>query len=541
MIKQGAYGLVWLVAALPLAAQPLSTTTTPKNLSVTEYIGLYKDIAIREMERCGVPASIKLAQGIHESGAGNSTLAREANNHFGIKCGSGWTGETYYRWDDEAQESCFRKYLSGEESYLAHSDFLSKRKHYAFLFEYDKTDYKSWAHGLKKAGYATDPKYPDKIISTIEKYSLHLYDLERTVVITPKPDTASTTQPSTIVVESKRALRTKPRSFLFRSYKKGFFQQNGSTYAVAQKGESALALAERFGIPYLKFLKFNDLIDGDLLLEYQYAYIQPKKSIYKGEEMFHRIKNDETMYELSQFYGIRLADLLVMNGMVEGQEPLNGEIILLKEKAPFTPKLRPAGYIEQVPPAELDSALLYRPVVIVQPEVPRPDPQPMILDQPTYKDPIYRQDTVLNTSEKPIKPEEPYIPDGYWNEEPEVQDTVSTTILEPGSLFPPKTEPAKDTATQKPVPQPETPPIRQGGNPFDLNTTTTTDPIPVPDLPQPQTPMVTENWIEHIVQSNETLFSLSRRYQVSTNSIKEWNNLKTDGIFVGQKLRIQKK
>ena len=147
----------------------------PNYNSTTEYIAFFKTAAIHEMRLYGIPASITLAQGILESGSGKGRLAREANNHFGIKCHD-WTGPRIYHDDDRAQE-CFRKYNDPNQSYRDHSLFLANRKRYANLFKYKPTDYKSWARGLKKAGYATDPKYPKKLISLIERYKLYEYDI----------------------------------------------------------------------------------------------------------------------------------------------------------------------------------------------------------------------------------------------------------------------------------------------------------------------------------------------------------------------------
>ena len=146
------------------------------------YIEQYKTIVLNEMERVGVPASIKMAQAILESGNGRSTLARQSNNHFGIKCGSTWNGETVYRHDDDYKNgllvrSCFRAYDDPADSFIAHSDFLVGNKRYAFLFELPQTDYRSWARGLRKAGYATDPNYANKLINLIEKYELYHLDM----------------------------------------------------------------------------------------------------------------------------------------------------------------------------------------------------------------------------------------------------------------------------------------------------------------------------------------------------------------------------
>jgi len=144
---------------------------------VNGYVLQYKDIAKGNMKQYGIPASIILAQGILESGAGSGTLSKTANNHFGIKCHTGWTGESV-RHDDDADQECFRKYNDPAESYKDHAEFLTGRSRYASLFKLEKGDYQGWAKGLKAAGYATDPKYPEKLISYIERYNLHQYDAE---------------------------------------------------------------------------------------------------------------------------------------------------------------------------------------------------------------------------------------------------------------------------------------------------------------------------------------------------------------------------
>lgn len=151
-----------------------STITTTKN-TIEDYITLYAPLAVESMKNYGIPASIKLAQGILESGSGNGTLCRTANNHFGIKCKEEWTGESVAHTDD-APDECFRKYPSALDSYNDHSEFLANRSFYRNLFTLDKSDYKAWANGLKKAGYATDPRYPQKLISIIERYKLYEYD-----------------------------------------------------------------------------------------------------------------------------------------------------------------------------------------------------------------------------------------------------------------------------------------------------------------------------------------------------------------------------
>jgi flagellum-specific peptidoglycan hydrolase FlgJ len=153
---------------------PVDPTEKPRD-QVEEYVFKYREIAMREMKHYGIPASITLAQGILESASGKGRLAKEANNHFGIKCHTGWTGPRIYH-DDDSDQECFRVYSIAAESYEDHSIFLSQRKRYAFLFDLDPLDYEGWARGLRRAGYATDRRYPSKLISLIERYDLHKYD-----------------------------------------------------------------------------------------------------------------------------------------------------------------------------------------------------------------------------------------------------------------------------------------------------------------------------------------------------------------------------
>ncbi len=211
-----------------------STTTVTSN-TVTQYIDLYKETAKANMRTHGIPASITLAQGILESGSGNGRLAREANNHFGIKCHTGWTGDTI-RHDDDAAQECFRKYRHASESYRDHSLFLTSRARYANLFKLKKDDYKAWAKGLRKAGYATDPKYPDKLISLIERYQLYQYDdqvLGRTTSSLATDTSSSNTQNSS------------------------------ETHRVAQ-GDTLYNISRRYNITVDQLKKLNNLSTNDI-------------------------------------------------------------------------------------------------------------------------------------------------------------------------------------------------------------------------------------------------------------------------------------
>jgi LysM repeat protein len=410
-MRQNTYFIIAIIASLSnfIFAQGLDKG----ELTVKEYISKFKDIAIQEMERSGIPASITLAQGIHESAYGNSLLAKSSNNHFGIKCTKDWEGKKKYKWDDEANKSCFRVYVSADDSYVDHTDFLLNRKHYAFLFDYERGDYKRWAKGLRKAGYATDPKYPEKLIKTIEKYKLAGYD-KSTGILTYDTTNVKGLKNLPIYASSGKN-RSKPRSFFFKSYKPGFFRINGASYAISRKGESALAFAKRFGIPYKRFLKFNDLEDGDKLMDYQPAYIQPKRTTYKGEETFYKVEQDITMYEIAQEFGVKLSSLLEFNLLKKGEEPENGEFIFLKEKTLTKPKLRPKSHIDLLSSPYIDdekSKKLKSPVKstkkkqaskVISSKVERPKPQDIAINTPTYDNTIYADTARINTSKSKDK------------------------------------------------------------------------------------------------------------------------------------------
>lgn len=280
-------------------------------LSAKEYISQYKDDAIKEMLMHGVPASITLAQGMLESGNGNSALAVYANNHFGIKCHKGWEGPTYVMDDDEKNE-CFRKYPSVLESYSDHSMFLKNRTRYAFLFELKRTDYQGWANGLKQAGYATDPKYADRLIDIIETHKLYEFDRESEIPnITPSIEQPQ--QPANMNVR---------KVMYFNSRK----------YVVVKKGDTFYRIAMEADVELWQLYKYNEMGEKDKLIPGTKLYIQPKRN--KAKEEFHVVQKGETMHSISQLHGIKLKKLYQKNGMSPGQEPKAGEKLYLRKKRP---------------------------------------------------------------------------------------------------------------------------------------------------------------------------------------------------------------
>ena len=294
--------------------------TTAQNMTAQEYVQKYKELAIEEMKRSGVPAAITLAQGLLETENGNSDLLLKSNNHFGIKCKSNWTAETVSH-DDDAPGECFRKYSCAEDSYRDHSDFLKNSNRYAFLFDLDPTDYKDWAYGLKKAGYATNPRYPDILIKNIETYNLEQYTLEGLDGIPRFENSRYTAQTDKAIppeVEKDDAVPGTPVSVKI----------NGCKALLASKGTSLLAIATEHNINLEKLLSINDLSNDGLLQKDQYVFLEKKQK--EGRQDFCIAQEDETLYDISQKYGVILQYLYSYNSIAPGDYLVEGTKIYLK-------------------------------------------------------------------------------------------------------------------------------------------------------------------------------------------------------------------
>ena len=312
---------------------------------IDNYIDTYKTIAISEMRRTGIPASIKLAQGILESDFGRSPLATNANNHFGIKCGGDWSGGTYYSHDDDTDsvglliESCFRSFNQAEDSYIAHSEFISnpsKRSRYGFLFNLGTTDYVGWANGLKFAGYATDPAYPQKLITIIEKYQLFKYDefvvIPETGILAENQGGLSNSQVSDSNDGKTRERRNgKAQNDNIVKSKAKNTTINGLRAVYASGGENIQRIAISMGKNVSELLEYNEEIKSmDYILSAnEIVYLERKKKNIEGESLYHTMQNGETMYSISQQYGIRLESLLTKNNLTPDALPLEGQQISL--------------------------------------------------------------------------------------------------------------------------------------------------------------------------------------------------------------------
>ena len=346
-----------LLASLLLFSTAFAQTYKER---INTYINQYADLAISEMLRTGVPASITLAQGIHETSGGQSVLAEFGKNHFGIKCNTTWTGETMSH-DDDSKGECFRKYASVEDSYKDHSEFL-KRPHYAFLFKLDPTDFEGWAKGLKKAGYATNPVYADKLIKIIVDNNLQQYTLlamermpgneSNTLAYANqevKKDDLKTTvsKLQEVLTDAKLSVR---QSFIEKksSLKKGsypvnsIFNINEAKVILASGGTSLFAVAANYNVAYKKLLDFNELDETDILTEDQLIFLQKKSK--RGMKDFHVVEDNEDLYDVAQKEGVQLASVLEYNHLQKGMIPAVGEKIYLKSPAPTSPKLATAAY-----------------------------------------------------------------------------------------------------------------------------------------------------------------------------------------------------
>lgn len=335
-----------------------TAATAQQNQAVLDYINDYKELAMQEMIRTGVPASIKLAQGIHETDAGNSVLVKKSNNHFGIKCKSNWTGMKV-RHTDDAPHECFRKYSSPEDSYRDHSDFLKTSQRYASLFTLNPEDYEKWAWGLKKAGYATNPKYPQILIRLVEEYNLQEYSLiamgkmkredeslaknnseteeseiavsvipavliEKPLIMEPEEEVVVSAK-RTSANEIKQEIPAKPL------YPDGEFKINETRVIYAKSGTPYLSIAIQYNVPLARIFEFNDMKPDEFVSKDQLIYLMRKRKT--GLNVMHTVQAGETIHDIAQTQALRIESLIEYNALVKGKNPVPGTILHLRQKA----------------------------------------------------------------------------------------------------------------------------------------------------------------------------------------------------------------
>jgi len=307
---------------------------TFSQISKQEYIKKYSPIAVSEMKRTGIPASITLAQGLLESGSGNSMLAKQANNHFGIKCHTSWKGPKIYK-DDDKKHECFRKYGSVKESYDDHSNFLVKYSRYDFLFDLKPTDYKAWAKGLKKAGYATNPKYPQRLITLIEDYKLDEFDTysdaKQQDLIAEYKEESKETKKDDSSENSTYVIKKRPKPVEDYEFQIGYdiHLNNNVKYVIAKKGDTFDKITKKLEKMFWELPKYNELNKNTKLIQGQIVYIQPKRR--KAEKEYHIVKKGETLHTVSQIYAVKTKILRKYNKLTENQKIHAGDKIWLRK------------------------------------------------------------------------------------------------------------------------------------------------------------------------------------------------------------------
>ncbi len=309
MRKEFVILLISLFSTLQITAQTM-------HQAYLDYIRQYSDIAIEQQNLHKIPASITLAQGLLESAAGKGELVSMSNNHFGIKC-SDWKGEKVYS-DDDRQNECFRKYDTAAESFEDHSQFLISRSRYASLFRLDPVDYKGWAHGLKSAGYATDPDYAHKLIKLIEDYDLHQYDTGS------KPDMKKADS------QSNRDTYTWGSASVTSLKGHKLFRNNGVKCVFSEAGDTYASIANEFTMKEQKILKINDLNQSRELIPGTVVYLSPKRKKASVEYLSHQIAPGESMYRIAQKYAIKLRALYDLNQMPYDEGAAVGKVLRLR-------------------------------------------------------------------------------------------------------------------------------------------------------------------------------------------------------------------
>lgn len=429
-----------------------------------EYIQKFKGISISEMKKYGIPASIKLAQGLLESGMGTSKLAVYGNNHFGIKCHTVWTGATMKHTDDAVDE-CFRVYSDPNDSYKDHSQFLLTRPRYASLFKLKSNDYKGWANGLREAGYATNPRYANMIIDVIERHQLYVYDMDlsetemekyRNQLVSQEKETLIALQKQNVKIESNQAsvlLSRANRAPNVPNHSGVVFYNNKVKVIRLQKGETLKDISKRYDLSLNKLRDFNDLTTKQDIAEGQLVYISAKRK--KAKQKKHLVLSYETVWSISQMYGIRLDKILEKNYLKNGEEPATGTTLNLRKKADKKPLLK----TEKMN----NSSQISVPVVNKEEMILQAKPSPV------YKNPENNFPTIPSINYRPF--------------------TFAPTAA---------SAPAENISTPTP----------------------------------------TGNYIYHTVQTGDTMYNISKKYQVDIEQIKSWNGMLDYNIQLNQQLII---
>lgn len=300
---------------------------------ISAYISQYKQVALEQEKKYGIPAPITLAQGILESGAGKSMLARNANNHFGVKAFGDWTGPVFLAWDDEKQKSRFRSYSSAMESYIDHSQILKNNSRYYSLFSKSVYDYRAWANGLQEAGYATSKNYAKALIGLVEAYRLYAINggvklrAGKTVTITK---VITSEIPVDLNCQMEEPEESEEENEVKEIIKRFVVEINDIRCTILYPGESLASISQKYDIPQYKILEFNEIADESSLNEGDIVYLQKKKKKYTGIQDYYKVMADDTLYTISQQFGIKMSSLAKMNNKDLFSQLQEGEKLMLK-------------------------------------------------------------------------------------------------------------------------------------------------------------------------------------------------------------------
>jgi len=515
-------------------SQPVPTAEFPFTMTVEQYVEKFWDVAVAEMNRSRIPASITLAQGLLESGNGNSRLAKEGNNHFGIKCKKDWTGPSLKE-DDDAPQECFRKYNTPIESYKDHSEFLMNGQRYAFLFDLDKGDYVSWAKGLKKAGYATNPRYAELLIATIEKNNLHRFD-------TMKPKPAEIKEQ----IEEKKAEQIAEKKL----------EINKIPAVIASLGQSYAEIAMSNDLKVLELYKYNDLKKSAEIHAGDTLYLKPKN--YKGVIAFAVLMSGEDIHTISQRYAIKESRLRKYNLLNDEDEPEAGETIWLQSKRDNPVKLQIKDTTHLTKDSVYDDVIYDDPKKNLATTAPvLPEDQYDIASHGVKEDMAFIHEvrageTLFSIAKKyNVQPEGIKMLNKLKKNEIKVGDKL---IINPNQ---PKISPDREAV----IPGYHT--VSSGETLYSIsklyNTTVAelkslneleSDTIRLGDelivVPlngeKPKEDKVSDNPDEpifYMVKEKETLYSISRKFGVTENDLRTLNNILDNTVLVGQKLRIR--
>ena len=444
-----------------------------------EYIDKYKDLAIVEMHRSGVPASITLAQGILESSSGNSRLATYANNHFGIKCKGNWEGDVIYA-DDDSPNECFRAYGSVLESFRDHSDFLRVNWRYQPLFELERTDYIGWCNGLRKAGYATNPSYHTILINLIERYELQKYDSEGLPTVSVDPMSSQTI--------------------------------NNIPMIIAAEGQSVSSIARQNELRDRHIRKWNDLPKDADIKAGDIVYLKPKRR--RGSEEEHVVAKGESMHDISQLYGIKLKQLYKKNRMEYGTEPVEGETLHMRKKIDKDETIELAT---PTPDWQEPEEEFVNPHTLIDTGIKQlPKAQPIVaeaIEVPEFHT-VIKGDNIYRIAEKYKVFEEDLL---AWNK------NLNPATLKIGDKIYLSREASERNSA---IRIEQTPPA-----------TIAKEPTPE-EIVEIEKEIVVDGPVFHKVVKGDTVYNICKRYNITEAQLKVWNNIDSVVIKIDQQLQV---